>query len=56
MKTDINEIVNNKLNKNPIINLTKTNMKFNYDLDSNSNNINTISSTIHQKIIIIIII
>ena len=49
MKTDINEIVNNKLNKNPIINLTKINMKFNYDLDSNSNNINTISSTIHQK-------
>jgi len=49
MKTHINEIVNNKLNKNPIINLTK-NMKLNYnDLDSNSNNINTISSTIHQK-------
>ena len=49
MKTDINVIVNNKLNKNPIINLTKNNMKLNYDLDSNSNNINTISSTIHQK-------
>ena len=49
MKTDINVIVNNKLNKNPIINLTKNNMKLNYELDSNSNNINTISSTIHQK-------
>lgn len=50
LNTDINAIVNNKLNQNPMFNNNQNIDPNSNDLETNNtNNINTVSTTINEK-------